>query len=411
MTKNAYVLCTGCPESRIDSARVQNFLVENGWKITNDLKEADVIVFRVCGLTEKTAEDSIQIIRKIKSKKKGSAQFIVWGCLPKIDPEALRTEYNGVTFGEEEVTTLNKIFEAKKPIEEVVANYVMPAFELKRSGLYGFLGKLYNFASRRFSIAQNESIFHIKVSTGCLGNCSFCAVRKSRGLVRSKSIDCILSEFRDGLRKGFRYFSLLATDLGDYGRDLGYNLVDLLVELTKEKGDYKIGLRNVNPCHLNEMFEELRPIFSSGKIWFLSSAAETGSDRILKLMRRSYKIQDFKKCIQILNKEHPNILLRTQLMVGFPTETVEDFQKSLRLLDELKIDWVEVYKFSPRRGTLAAKMTGQVPEKIKEARFRQLTLKAIAQRPHRKVEQILQSYLKSYCERQDWIPSKPEACV
>jgi len=121
-------------------------------------------------------------------------------------------------------------------------------------------------------------------------------------------------------------------------------------------------------------------------------------------MRRKYKIQDFKRCIQILNKEYPNIFLRTQLMVGFPTETEEDFRKSLRLLDELKFDWVEVYDFSPRRGTPAAKMDGQVPDKIKEARLRQLTLKAMAQRPHRKVKQILQSYLRPHCERQDWIP-------
>jgi len=383
---------------------VQNFLKENGWNITNDLKEADLILFRACGLTEKTAEESLQIIRRVKAEKKENAQFIVWGCLPKIDPEALRTEYDGVAFGEKEVAILNKILEAKKTIEEVVANYVMPVFEPKRSGLYGLLRKLHNFAGKHLDIVQSESIFHIKVSTGCLGNCSFCAIRKSRGVVLSKSIDCILSEFRDGLDKGFRYFGLLATDLGAYGRDLGHSLADLLVELTKEEGDYKIGLRNVNPCHLKEMFEELRPIFSSGKIWFLSSAIESGSDRILKLMRRRYKIQDFKKCIKTLNKEYPNILLRTQLMVGFPTETEEDFRESMRLLDELKFDWAEVYKFSPRRGTLAATMTGQVPEKTKEARFQRLTLKVMTQRPHTKMRQILNSYLKSYCERQDWTP-------
>lgn len=404
MTKKAYVLCTGCPESRIDSARVQNFLKENGWNITNDLKEADLILFRTCGLTEKAAKESLQIIRRVKAKKKENAQFIVWGCLPKIDPETLRTEYNGVTFGEKEVAILNKILEAKKPIEEIVANRAMPVYQPKRSGLQGFLRKIQDFSEKHLEIIQSESIFQIKVSTGCLGNCSFCAVRISRGGVCSKSIDSIVSEFRDGMAKGHRYFGLLATDLGSYGRDLGCNLVDLLVELTKEKGDYKIGLRNVNPYHLSEMFEELRPIFSSGKIWFLSSAAESGSNRILKLMHRKYKIQDFKRCIQILNKEYPSIFLRTQLMVGFPTETEEDFRKTMGLLDELKFDWVEVYGFSPRPGTLAARMDGQVPDKIKEARLRQLTLKAMAQRPHKKVKQILQSYLKSQCERQDYVP-------
>jgi MiaB/RimO family radical SAM methylthiotransferase len=404
LTKIAYVLCTGCPESRIDSARVQNFLRENGWNITNDLKEADLILFRTCGLTGKTAAECLQLIRMVKAKKKENAQFIVWGCLSKIDPEALRTEYNGITFSEKEVAFLNKILAAKKPIEEVVANYVMPVFEPNQSGLYGCLRKLHDFVDKHFSIVQNASIFQIKVSTGCLDNCSFCSVHKSRGVLRSKSIDKILSEFREGLNKGFRYFGLLGTDVGAYGKDIGHNLVDLLTHLTKEKGDYKIGLRNINPYHLKEMFEQLRPIFASGKIWFLSSAAQSGSNRILKLMRRRYKIQDFMKCIQTLNKESPNVFIRSQIIVGFPTETDEDFRKSLHLLDELKFDWVEVYRYSPRRGTLAATMTGQIPEKIKEARFRQLTLKATVQRPHMKMKQMLQSYRKSHCERQDWTP-------
>ena len=404
MTKTACVICNGCPESRIDSARVQNFFKENGWNITKDLKKADFIIFRACGLRDLSTQESLQIIRKVKAEKKENAQFMVWGCLPKIDPEILGTEYKGVTFGEKEIGKLNKILEAKTPIEEIVANRTMPPFEIKRSGLHGFFRKLYGFTERHLSIDQSKSIFHIKVSSGCLGNCSFCAVRKSRGLLHSKSIDSIVSELRDGLKKGCRCFALLATDSGAYGRDLGYNLADLLVELTKEKGDYKIGLRNVNPYYLNEMFEQLRPIFSSGKIWFLSSAVESGSNRILKLMNRRYKVQDFKRCIQILNKEHPNIFLRTQLMVGFPTETEEEFQKTMHLLEEVRFDWIEVYPFSPRRGTPAATMEGQVPDKVKEIRFRQLTLKAMAQRPHKKINQILQSYLKPYCERQDWRP-------
>lgn len=404
MTKIGFVLCTGCPESRIDSARIQNFLKKNGWKITNNLKEADLILFRTCGLTDKTVIDSLSIIRKIKTEKKEDAQFLVWGCLSKIDPKTLRTEYNGVTFHEDNIEVLDNILNSTTPVKEVTANYVMPVFEPKRSGLYGFLGKVYDFPERRHSIAQNGKFFYIKVSTGCLGNCSFCAIRKSRGVVQSKSIDSVISEFRDGLDKGFRYFSLLATDLGAYGRDLGYNLVNLLTEITKEKGDYKIGLRNLNPYYLNKMFNELKPIFSSGKIWFLSSAVESGSNRILKLMNRRYKIQDFKKCIQSLNKDYPNIFLRTQILVGFPTETKEDYQKSVHLLNELKFEWVEVYKFSPRKGTAAATMTGQIPQKIKESRFRRLTFRVLMQHPNKKISKILQSFTKSYCERQDWTP-------
>jgi len=165
--------------------------------------------------------------------------------------------------------------------------------------------------------------------------------------------------------------------------------VDLLGEMTKEKGDYRIGLRNVNPYFLCEMFEDLRPFFGSVKIWFLSSAAESGSDRILKLMGRRYQIQDFIKCMRVLNDEYPNILLRTQLLVGFPGETNEDFQMTKKLLDELKLDWVEIYKYSPNSGTPAATMPDQVPEQTKTKRYRQLFLKTRVLSSPRKITQKL----------------------
>lgn len=406
MVKTVYITCTGCPESRFDSARVEQFLKENGWAVTKNIKTADVVLFRACGLTGTTTNDSLQIIRMIKAEKRDDSKFIVWGCLPKIDMDALRTEYTGITFGEEDISLLNKILNPEKPIEEITSNSTMSVFEIKRSGLEGSLRRLQDFSQKFFSIAQNKEIFHIKVSTGCLGSCSFCAIRKSRGSVRSKNIDEIIFEFRNGLEKGFRYFSLLATDLGAYGRDVGLTLVDLLEALLELPGNYKIGLRNINPYFLNEMFEDLKPFLGSGKIWFLSTAAESGSNRILKLMGRRYTIQDFKKCIKALNKDYPQIFLRTQLLVGFPTETDYDFRQSLDLLDELAFDWVEVYPYSPRKGTVAAGLDGQISEKTKRVRLYQLSLKAFLKNPHKKVKQIIQSSLKSHCEKQDFMPKK-----
>ena len=399
--KNAFVLCRGCPESAIDSARVKTFLKINGWNTVNEIKEADLILFRACGLTQEATEQSIRIIKRICNEKKGTARLIVWGCLPKIDPDALRTVYRGVTFGEKETSILNEILEAKTPVAEVTANCVDQVFASYRPGLRGGLVRAFNklqiptldTLSDAHSIFQSKSIFQIKVSTGCLENCSFCATRMSRGTLKSKSIDNILVEFRHGLNKGFRYFGLLGTEVGAYGRDLGYTLVDLLAEMTKEKGNYKIGLRNVHPSYLNEMFEELRPFFSRRKIWFLLSPVESGSDRILELMCRRYRIEEFKRCIKAMNEEFSDIFLRTQLIVGFPTETEEDFEKSVGLLDDLRFGWVEVYKFSPRLGTTAAKMANQIPEKTKEDRYRRLLLKALMQRPRKKVKYLLQHIL------------------
>ena len=380
--KKACVLTHGCPESRIDSAKVQVFLQKNSYAITRKVKEADLILFRTCGLTKHSEDNSLEAIRKIKLTKKKDAKFIAWGCLSRINPSALRREYTGFTFGEVDEEILNEIAEAKKPIEEIDANYLLP-----RSRYGTGFRKIIHFpmffltsllGTERFSICHEEkrysSPFFIKVSTGCLGRCTFCVVKQSRGTIRSKSIDNVLAEFRRGLASGYKDFRLLATDLGAYGMDKGYRLVDLLNRMTEEEGEYVISLRNVNPCWLIEMYKEIKPILSSGKIRFLSSAFESGSNRILRLMGRRYTIEEYRRCIQDLNSKHPNILLSTQVLVGFPTEKKQDFQQSEKILKELLFDGVEVYKYSPRRGTRAATMNGQVPEYIKEYRFLRLLL-------------------------------------
>jgi threonylcarbamoyladenosine tRNA methylthiotransferase CDKAL1 len=380
--KKACVLTLGCPESRIDSAKVQVFLQKNSYALTQEIKEADLILFRTCGLTKDSEGYSLEAIRKIKLTKKKDAKLIAWGCLSKINPSALRREYSGITFGEADEEILNEIVVANKPIEEIEANYLLPGFKYGK----GF-SKIIHFpmyflmsllGTERFSICYEEerygSPFFIKVSTGCLGSCTFCVVKQSRGTVRSKSIDNVLAEFKRGLASGYKDFRLLATDLGAYGMDKGYRIVDLLNRMIAEEGDYVISLRNINPCWLKEMYEEMKPILSSGRIRFLSSGFESGSNRILRLMGRRYTIEEYRRCIQDLNRKHPNILLSTQVMVGFPTEKKQDFQQSEKILKELRFDEVELYKYSPRRGTRAAKMSDQVPKYIKEYRFLRLLL-------------------------------------
>jgi MiaB/RimO family radical SAM methylthiotransferase len=372
---------------------VEKFFYENGWNMVTDFRRADLIIFRTCALREASEKRSLEIVRKIKMEKKKDARLIVWGCLPKINPEALKQEYNDITFGEREIEVLNEIVGAVKPIQEISANYVQSTFKPPRKGAQVLFGKILDSVEERFEVTKvGSSMFLIKVATGCLGRCTFCAVRRSRGAVRSKSVTRIMNEFSEGLASGSQHFGLLATDLGAYGRDQGNTLVDLLNEMTKKPGDYHIGLRNINPHYFIEMFEDLKPILQSGKILFLSSAVESGSNRILELMGREYKIEDFKRCIKTLNTEYPSILLRTQIMVGFPTETEHDFQESMQILDDLTFDWVEVYKFSPRPGTIASDMDGQVPGEMKEARFRKFYAKSLLKHPRKKVDRILRSY-------------------
>ena len=182
--------------------------------------------------------------------------------------------------------------------------------------------------------------------------------------------------------------NLLGTDLGWQGRDKGYTLVDLLQQMIEEKGDYRIGLRNVNPYILYRMLDELERVFFSNRIWYLGAAAESGSDRILKLMGRAYTVEEFKQSIDTLRRASPKLVIRTQLIVGFPTETDEDFQQSMRLIDDVKFDFVEIYPFSVRPGTYAAELEGQCSQEVIKDRYRRMVKKALLRSTLRRIERL-----------------------
>jgi len=393
-SKKVCVITNGCPENRIDCARMQTFLSDNSHILTDNYQDADVIVFNACGLTESSQEDSIKIIRFIQANKQPSAELVVCGCLPKINMSRLRQVHHGFTF-EHDLERLTEFIETQTSPEDAYANQLAPRTDIasiqrrripnlrKVTSLMSIKERL--TASYYSRLEQTINVFRpgsfcIKVSTGCLNACSYCAVRISRGRLRSKPIDRVIEEFEQGLAMDYTEFALLGTDVGAYGRDQGVTLADLLREMVEIPGDYTIRLRNIQPKFLIEMMPELQQILGSGKIPYLSSAAQSGSDRILELMRRGYRIEDFKQAILTLKSQFPALQIRTQIMVGFPGETEDEFQDTLRLLDEGNFDFVEVYMFQPRPGTEAARMKDQIPEKVGRRRYHKAYMKSL---PHR----------------------------
>ncbi len=407
--KKAFLVTNGCPENRIDLARVQKFLQEHDWILTKTIEEADLILFNSCGLTHYTENISIKIIQQLTARKKPSAELIVYGCLPRINKERVREVYQGVTFSSDDLDQLSKIL-ALPLTQSNHANYLTPFTEdvSKVSQCIPNFRKLLSFDSiiERLTIGYHKrlcqaiNVFHpysfcIKVSTGCVNACTFCAVKLSRGRVRSKPIHNVVDEFEEGLAKGYTEFALIGTDLGSYGRDQGTTLVDLLREILTRDGEYQIRVRNIQPRFLLEMLSELQDIFHSGKITYLSSAAESGNNRILKLMNRGYRIEDYKDAIRTINREFPAIQVRTQLMAGFPGETEEEFHDTLRLLDEVRFDLAETYMFEPRPNTKAAAMSDQIPEKVAKRRAHKLFMKSLFNQKERK-KRALKEYRRIY---------------
>lgn len=415
--KSVFLITNGCPENRIDMGIIHNFFRQNGWNISDNYFSSNLIVFNACALTQFHEEQSINIIETLKANKPPGSKLIVCGCLPKINNSCFKLNHKDIILkGEHENYKFNDIINTNNKIEEITANFLHPYRTLKKipskSKIYpGLIDHIFQVESEfrsKFSrvlwapllfydkwlsakinlFDKNESSYFIKIATGCLNRCSYCAVKNSRGNLISKPLEKVLAEFRSGLRKGYKNFSLLGTDLGPYGKDLGINLAILLKEMIRENGDYKIRIRNIEPKWLLKIWPEIKEILKSKKILFIGIPIESGNNDVLKSMRRGYTVEDVKKCIKELNEEFPFIVLRTQLMTGFPGETIEQFYDTYNLIDELFFDYVEVYSFSPRPNTPAAMMENQISMKERMRRRNKLWVKALLKNTYQKIKKI-----------------------
>lgn len=372
-----------CLENALDTGLIRHFFYENGWKIINNPKNADLILINTCAYNQFRENQSINIIKKYK-KIKNESRILVCGCLSKINPARLKSIFEGKSFAPKELIKLNDIIKAKKNILTInnnalsrkdfrysIKNRIM---NLIRTSISPFskLGRLGSKRIRSFQGLYAKNTFYIKVSNGCLGECSYCAIKKARGNIQSKPKNIIIREFKKGLGSGYKHFVLLGEDIGAYGLDVNSNIVELLNEMIKEKCDYKIGINNLNPNWLLKFSTDLIKIFKSGKISSVLIPIQSGNNRILKLMNRSYRIEDFEKIYNKVRNEAPYMMVNTHIMVGFPTETNSEFYDTFNILEKLKFDNVALFKYTDRPNTIASKMENKIPIKIINKRYNKL---------------------------------------
>jgi len=380
----------GCEEARMSSAHHST--------IVRDSKQADLVIFYACGLTAEAESDSLLIIKKLKDRIKPSARLIIWGCLAKIDTRSLSKVYDGPIVGPMEVDFFEKILGTIKiPFGNISVNAIaskkytrIPS--LARCTLFlldRFLGYIRNDLWE--SSSMRKPVYWIRISTGCMDYCTFCSERCAWGRTCSRPTHRIISEFKTGLKMGFNRIFLISNDLGAYGIDIGSTLPELLEEMVKiDTGrNYKIYLNQINPRHLKNLYHELEDIFRSGRIGVLGSQVQSGSNRILKLMERRYTAEDWKECMQRIHIRFPNIFLSTHLMVGYPTETDEDFKMTLKLIDQVFLDDVFIFKFSQRQNVPASLLSDQVSPEIARKRQNTLRMKVALNILERKMQRLV----------------------
>jgi threonylcarbamoyladenosine tRNA methylthiotransferase CDKAL1 len=204
---------------------------------------------------------------------------------------------------------------------------------------------------------SNPVISILPVNYGCLGSCTYCCVILARGHLRSSSIKEVVERVKCDYSSGTKEFWITSQDTACYGRDLGTDLAELLEALVKVEGIFQVRVGMMTPNLVTEMQSRLITAFANPKIFkFLHLPVQSGDDTVLQYMRRFYTAEEFKRTVNTFRNEFPQLTLATDVIVGFPGETEEAFQNTLRLLEEVKPDIVNVSKFFARPKTVAARM-------------------------------------------------------
>lgn len=343
-----YVETYGCSANKADSEYMIEIL-RRRHEIVWDWKEADLVIINTCGVKGPTEEKIVRRISSLNGKR-----ILIAGCLPWINFERLKG-FGHSMMGPDQVEKVGEIVDRISKGERVV--------ELKREEMR--LG----MKSFRF----NPIVEIIPISQGCLGGCSYCATKFARGHLRSYRVGEIVKRAERAIKEGVKEIWLTSQDNACYGFDFGGNLAELLEEVLSLEGKFWVRNGMMNPDHVLEILDELVGIYRHPKLFkFIHVPVQSGSDDVLREMNRKYTVKEFKRVIKAFRRKIPNITISTDVICGFPTESEEDWKKTLKLTKWLEPDVLNISKFYPRPNTRASKLK-LLPTQIVKERSRELS--------------------------------------
>jgi threonylcarbamoyladenosine tRNA methylthiotransferase CDKAL1 len=412
--KTICIIANGCHENHYDAALLEKSLGDDErFRFVKGYKEADIIILLGCANTQHMENETRALIEHVKQTKKDKSEVMVLGCISRISPDfELNVGENIDNYGImesqfREIENASSVSSLYKVEDEDICQFKDDrkakifgsrsgngdadklnkiSFPIKRM-LFDGVKYWKDFFESKINIV-NSKTYCIKIATGCSGNCSYCVIKTSRGKVRSKPLDRILEEFQKGLDLGYQQFALIGTDLGDYGGDQGNDLIDLLEKMTSLPGRFFIKLRNVNPRWIIAQSENFYDLLGRGNIRYILSPIQSGSNRILELMNRGYKQEDFANVVKKIRSSYPSVLIQSQVIVGFPTESEEDFMETRHLVNQNLFHYMDVFRYSDRNGTKSQTIYPKVPEPVIMHRYRKLLFKSLLNHPIQKLQII-----------------------
>ncbi len=361
----AFVDTYGCQQNEADSERIRGFLAKMGFGFTDDEEQARIIVINTCAIREHAEQrvfGNVGALVHVK-RRRPDTLICLCGCMAQ-QPHVAK-----------------KIRESYRHVDLVFGPHALWKFPEMVHGLLTRRGRTFSVADEAGSIAEGIPVVRqdrvkawVSIMYGCNNFCSYCIVPYVRGRERSRRPEDILAEVRQLAEEGYKDITLLGQNVNSYGRDLAepIDFADLLEQVNATPGDFLIRFMTSHPKDATQkLFETMARCEKVAPVLHLPFQA--GNDRVLKVMNRRHTREQYLEKIKALKALIPDIVLTSDVIVGFPGETAEEFEDTLRVLEEVRFDALFTFIFSPRQGTPAAEMDDPMPREEKLANFNRLT--------------------------------------
>lgn len=342
----------GCKVNIYESEVVTDLLKKGGYEIVPFEDKADIYIINTCSVTNESDKKSRKMINRAK-KNNSEAIIVVMGCYSQVSSDDIEAD---IILGNKD----------KSKIVEILNDFIRDR-ESKKI-IYDLSSV--EFEKMEISHFDNHTRAFVKIQDGCNAFCSYCIIPYTRGRVRSKNKEDVIEEVSRLVKGGYKEIVLTGIHTGRYGIDINSSLYELLCELVKIPNIYRIRLSSIE---INEVTPEIIDLYKNNKIMarHLHVPLQSGSNKILKLMNRRYNKEEFMKMIDKL-REIEDISLTTDLIVGFPNETDDDFEETMDTLKKIHFTKIHTFPYSRRRGTVADKMDGHISGDIKKKRVHEV---------------------------------------
>ncbi|MBN1280311.1 MAG: tRNA (N(6)-L-threonylcarbamoyladenosine(37)-C(2))-methylthiotransferase [Candidatus Thermoplasmatota archaeon] len=344
---NIYLETYGCTANKSDEAVLKGILQQHKHRIVDTIKDAEVLVLLTCTVISTTEQ---RMLSRLKVFQHTHKQIVVTGCMASAQP-ALVTSIapQAILLPPQHIQYIHAVLQPQTLVFKDTKKTLLP---------------------RTFT----GIIAPLLIAEGCQRSCSYCITHVARGRLHSYPVSDIVADVRSVLNQGCREIQLTAQDTAAYGLDIGTTLGELLTQICKINKPFRIRVGMMNPVTLLPYRATIFSAYSHPKVYkFLHLPVQSGDDDILEKMNRGYTVNDFTTLVNRYKASFPSGTLSTDVIIGFPTETDEQFQRTMNLIHHLKPDIINITRFSARPQTSAKTMSGRVPTHIVKERSRQMT--------------------------------------